>query len=210
MAQQQLSLESNLRKNSLIALAIATVCCVASALWIDIPLAYWIRSVQNSWTLEVGSWLEEAGKSHWAGVYSMVVVAIAWHKWRSVARKHLAFFFAIAVSGLVANIIKIIVCRSRPPLLIEQGIAGWDLFAFRAEYLWNSFPSGHATTGIAIAVAGSIAIPKLRYFLWPVGLAIAFGRLLYNVHYLSDVLAGIAIGLVVSLIATEQFKRPRS
>jgi membrane-associated phospholipid phosphatase len=67
------------------------------------------------------------------------------------------------------------------------------------EYLWNSFPSGHATTGLAIAISGSAAWPKLRWLFWPLGIAIAVARMIVDAHYLSDVIAGSVLGAVVAV-----------
>jgi len=174
------------------------VLIVASLLWFDIPLALWIDAHQTSETRMVGTWLEEAGKSHWVLGYCLIVAAVAWRSWRSIAHRHIALFTAVAASGILANIIKVIVCRSRPPLLIDKGLAAFDLFAFRTEYLWNSFPSGHATTGLTIAIAGSVTWPRLSWLMWLIGISIALGRLMYNVHYLSDVIAGALLGAIVS------------
>lgn len=179
-------------------LVVGIVLLTISLFVVDQPLALWINAHQTAETRLVGKWLEEAGKSHWVLGYCLVVALIAWRSWRSIAHRHIALFTAVAASGILANIIKIIVCRTRPPLLIEKGLATFDLFGFRAEYLWNSFPSGHATTGLAIAIAGSITWPRLSWLMWLIGISIALGRLMYNVHYLSDVIAGALLGAIVS------------
>lgn len=193
----------NRLRNHLVALALGTLACIVSVLWVDVPLAYFIDRQQTSFTRTAGHWLEEAGKSHWVLLYSAIVIIAAWRSWRSIAHKHIVLFAAVAASGIVANVIKVIISRARPPLLINDGIATFNFLAFRFDYLWNSFPSGHATTGIAIAVAGSAVFPKLRVVMWSAGLAIAFGRLIYNVHYLSDVIGGIVIGLIISWLCID-------
>lgn len=177
------------------------ICCaiVASVAWLDVPVALWIHAHTTPWMHTLGLWLEEAGRSHWVLGYCLVVSLLAWRSMRSVAHKHLALFASVAVSGIAANIIKVIVCRSRPPLLIEHGIQSWNLFAFKTEFLWNSFPSGHASTGLAIALTGSLIYPRLRWLFWLVGIAIATGRIMLNVHYVSDVLAGGLLGVVVAI-----------
>ncbi|MBI2794221.1 MAG: phosphatase PAP2 family protein [Ignavibacteria bacterium] len=190
-------------RNHIVVLACGTLACIASIVWIDAPLAYFIEQNQTSVSRQIGHWLEEAGKSHWVLIYCAIVVVAAWRSWRTVAHNHIVLFAAVAASGIIANVMKVIISRSRPHLLITDGIAAFDFFAFRFDYLWNSFPSGHATTGIAIAVAGSVAYPKLRIVMWSIGLAIAFGRIVYNVHYLSDVIGGIIIGLIISWLCID-------
>lgn len=180
---------------------------VVSILWIDQPLAHLIENTQTDTSRILGHWLEEIGKSHWVLGYCLLVALIAWRSRRDEAYSHLRLFGAVAVSGIAANIIKIFVCRPRPPLFIEQGLASWDLFAFKMEFLWNSFPSGHATTGLAIAVAGAAAYPRLKHAFWIVGIAIALGRIMLNVHYLSDVLAGSLLGTLTALWFVERLGR---
>ena len=164
-----------------------------SILWIDYPLASWIDANTQPWMRVVGGWLEEAGKSHWVLGYSAIVVAIAWRSWRSVAHRHIALFTAVAASGILANLVKVIAVRPRPPLFLSDGLVDPQLFSFLIDWGWNSFPSGHATTGIAIAIAGTATWPRAAWLVWVLGLSIAFGRLIYNVHFLSDVLAGITL-----------------
>ena len=184
----------------LLLVTIAALTIVASIIWMDQPLAMWIEAHQTEWLSNVGSWLEEAGKSHWVLIYCIIMIAITWRSTRSIAYKFLALFASVAASGILANLIKVIVCRPRPPLFIQQGITQWNVFGFQIEYIWNSFPSGHATTGLAIAISGSAIYPHLRWLFWSIGIAIALGRLAINAHYLSDVVAGGLLGAVVALV----------
>jgi membrane-associated phospholipid phosphatase len=169
-----------------------------SVAFVDLPLAQFIADNTNPTIETVGSILETAGESHWVLIYAVLTVAIAWRSWRSVSHRHVALFTAVAASGIAANIIKVLVCRPRPPLFLQEGLVDPQWFGFLIDWSWNSFPSGHATTGIAIAIAGSAAWPRASALIWVVGLSIAFGRLLYNVHYLSDVIGGILLGAVIS------------
>lgn len=170
-----------------------------SMIWIDQPLALWVNNTNTEASLRVGRWLEEIGKSHWILGYSLTVIAIAWRGQRNMAQSHLRLFSAVAASGIIANIIKVVACRPRPPLFIEKSVTAWQPLGLHVDFLWNSFPSGHATTGLAIAIAGSAAYPRLQPLFWFVGIAIALGRIMVNAHYLSDVLAGSLIGTITAL-----------
>lgn len=181
-----------------IAFGISAVAMVISMLWLDVPVAQWINAHQTSSMKSVGLILEEIGRSHWILGYCVVMIIIAWRSMRSLAHRHLEFFASVAISGIAANVIKVIACRPRPPLLIEHGITDWNLFGFQMDYIWNSFPSGHATTGLAIAISGSTVYPRLRWLFWIVGIAIALGRVMLNAHYLSDIIAGGMLGGVVA------------
>ena len=177
----------------------AVLAIVSSMFFVDIPLARFIHSLETPWLRSAGMALEELGKSHWVLGYCILAIAIAWRSMRDVAHRHIEFFLSVAISGIAANIIKVIACRPRPMLMLTEGITQWDPLAFRMEYLWNSFPSGHATTGLAIAISGSAAWTRLRWFFWPLGIAIAVARMIVDAHYLSDVIAGSVLGAVVAL-----------
>ncbi len=57
-----------------------------------------------------------------------------------------------------------------------------------------SFPSGHTITAFAVAVSLSRFYPELSLGLFFCALSIAASRILLGMHFLSDVLAGAAIG----------------
>ena len=68
-----------------------------------------------------------------------------------------------------------------------------------------SFPSGHASAGIAslgavaVLVAERLPTHRARVWLWVVtlvlGVAVGSSRIALNVHYVSDVVAGWCLGL---------------
>ena len=110
-------------------------------------------------------------------------------------------FYLLAFLGASALfvVIKLLVERARPVLKIinEQGF---------------SFPSGHSTMSMAIALAlyfifvtkiGSVSRRRLLLILclaWP--LLIAFTRIYLNVHWLSDTIAGLSLGLFWIILLT--------
>ena len=69
-----------------------------------------------------------------------------------------------------------------------------------------SFPSGH--TGSSFAVAGVIGsrIKKLRFYVFPLAILIAFSRMYLYVHYPGDVIGGIILGLFSSQVVLYIFK----
>ena len=99
---------------------------------------------------------------------------------------------AIAISGILTNVFKIIYGRARPRYLAEGETADWSLFAF--DWSHQSFPSGHTTTLFAFAVAMCFLLPRFR--VWLISFAVVGGlaRIAVNAHFLSDVIAGAAMG----------------
>jgi undecaprenyl-diphosphatase len=61
-----------------------------------------------------------------------------------------------------------------------------------------SFPSGHTITAFAVSVALSCFYPELAIGLFFCAISIAVSRILLGMHFLSDVLAGAAIGSTVA------------
>ena len=88
-------------------------------------------------------------------------------------------------------LIKHIVCRERPCHKLEDE----DQIIDRPKYY--SFPSGHSASSFCMAM---ITFLRCRWYIFlPVLIlasAIAFSRLYLRVHYLTDILVGILIGLI--------------
>jgi undecaprenyl-diphosphatase len=68
-----------------------------------------------------------------------------------------------------------------------------------------SFPSGHTITAFAITIALSEFYPSLFPALLFCALSIAVSRILLGMHFLSDVLAGAALGTGLALISHATF-----
>jgi membrane-associated phospholipid phosphatase len=106
-------------------------------------------------------------------------------------------FAAIALSGLTVDLIKVLVGRARPYLWRDGGIyqfapPGWSS-------LYQSFPSGHSSTVVAAALATGLLVPAWRWPLLGFAGLLALTRLAVGAHYPSDLLAGAAVAVVVTL-----------
>ncbi|MGE0812083.1 MAG: phosphatase PAP2 family protein [Vicinamibacterales bacterium] len=109
---------------------------------------------------------------------------------------------AIALTyGATVGVVKPLVQRDRP------NVAGL-VTARTVEAMPStdpSFPSGHAATAVAGALAGTAMVPALRVSLWVLATAMAYSRVYVGVHYPSDVLAGAVLGAACAFLVLGGF-----
>ena len=71
----------------------------------------------------------------------------------------------------------------------------------------HSFPSGHAARAFLIAVIASALAPAwLGILLWIWAPLVCIARVAMGVHYVSDVVAGSALGILVALIGLQIYE----
>lgn len=121
----------------------------------------------------------------------LTIVLLAVKKYRKVGLMSTA---ALLCSLIINNLLlKNIIARTRP----YEVIAGLQrLLPAQADY---SFPSGHTGSSFAAAVIFYMYLPK-KYGIPAMVLAflIGFSRLYLGVHYVSDVLGGVFIGIIIA------------
>jgi undecaprenyl-diphosphatase len=125
----------------------------------------------------------------------VVVICTGVAAWDYVRRRNAevtAFLFTVLVGViLINNELKSLVDRKRPDVTHLVGIAG------------SSFPSGHSATAAAVWCAIALVVSRR----WSrrrramasaiaalLALAVATSRALLGVHWLTDVVAGLAVG----------------
>jgi len=68
-----------------------------------------------------------------------------------------------------------------------------------------SFPSGHTMTAVSIAIVVSYFYPSLEGMLFFLALSIAISRIVLGMHFLSDVLAGVVLGVALGCASITAF-----
>jgi membrane-associated phospholipid phosphatase len=111
----------------------------------------------------------------------------------------------VLVPNIVGAILKVVIGRARPDLLFESLSFGFYWFQFKSLY-W-SFPSGHTITVIAVASGLGVLFPKHFYSLLALALCVAMSRILLYHHYLSDVMTGFYISIIVVGLMTGFLRR---
>lgn len=113
---------------------------------------------------------------------------------------------SVALSGVTASLLKNSIGRARPSVV---GAEAFDFSAFAFQAAQASFPSGHATTAMAMMVALALIVPRLAVGAISFGALIALSRCLIGVHWFSDVIAGAALGVAVTLVLRFRLDRGR-
>jgi membrane-associated phospholipid phosphatase len=120
-------------------------------------------------------------------------------------RKIAAIFLAVAAAGLADDVLKIIFGRARPYVWLAGDDSGFGFFRYGARFA--SFPSGHTTTSAAAALALGTIFPRWRPAFLLAALAIGLSRIVLDVHYLSDVIAGALLGSAVAFWVLERLQK---
>ncbi len=102
-------------------------------------------------------------------------------------------FFAGASAWILAQVFKFLFSYGRP---IET-LAEINPLLVKNDY---SFPSGHATFFMALAVSIFLSHKKAGYVFIGFALLIGISRIVAGVHFPVDILAGYVLGALVSLL----------
>lgn len=100
----------------------------------------------------------------------------------------------LGISQIIVQSIKLGLSRERPYKIIQH------LNTFGIDLKDYSFPSGHTTASFSIAATLALNIPNIWIILYLLALLIGISRIYLGVHYPTDVLAGIVLGIGTSIV----------
>ena len=129
--------------------------------------------------------------SSWV-LYGFTLLLGAWLLWQRRWRVTLHWLITVASVGLLTQALKGYMAVARPPLVEPATMS-------------HSFPSAHASVSIAVFGFLAVAVARELRSTWhwlPYSMAmflvvaISFSRLYLGVHWLSDILGGLSLGLL--------------
>ncbi|MVW70865.1 phosphatase PAP2 family protein [Bordetella sp. 15P40C-2] len=190
------------------------VACLALALlmmsrWIDQPLTLAIQQHVSDGVNKVFDKIGNLGDSEFYILAALAVYVVSLIGLRRgwacplragfdrMARGAVLVVGSMAVGGLITLVLKKVVARTRPEVLIEDGWHGL-VAPFTRGNDYNSFPSSHTLTAFAVAAAIGEIAPRWRIPALLIAALVAISRVINRDHYLSDVTAAAAIGILVA------------
>ena len=193
------------RRTGLIALAGLLV--ILLAFTVDQPIARAMAGL-DPLTLRVArfvTWFGQGGVVLYpTGVLMLVYLAVRLAlpglagRLEGPMRRIASVFIIVAAAGLADDLLKVIFGRARPYLWLAGDDSGFGLLRYSAKFA--SFPSGHTTTSMAAALVFGVLLPRGKYWFLLAALLIGLSRIVLDVHYLSDVIAGALLGTGVALL----------
>lgn len=188
--------------------AVVAALAVVLILAIDRPLALWIKhAIPPSWERAFSDISRLGDATPHIAAAALALALCLWMARRrpmdgAIWRRRMGFAgFALAamcVNGALVNTLKFVFGRQRPRDLFADGAYGFA--PFDIQFSMNSFPSGHSQAIWTAATVLSLLSPRWRVPLFALATLVSAGRALSTKHYVSDVLVGSFLGLVMTLV----------
>ena len=158
---------------------------------------------KRSWRRRVRLTTDFAKGAHWlvvaallyGGMQGAIVLGYETEEIHRISDLSAALLLGLGVATALLHTIKLFVGRRRPRDDFQHGFYGFEFFRFETQH--DSFPSGHALTIFCVATVLSAAWPGLALLWFAIAFYLALTRALLTSHFLSDVLIGASIGLIV-------------
>ena len=125
---------------------------------------------------------------------------------RRAAKAGLRMLAAHFLTIRFKDAIKHVIDRSRPDLIAKEG--KYEMRpGHRTAKDYTSFPSGHTASSVAVALAYGREYPKQRGAAVGLASAIAVAQVVRSKHFVSDLIAGAAVGIAAEHLAERWLRK---
>lgn len=171
---------------------------VLSFFFVDRPVALWMEGYVNTPLTHIAEIITTLGLAKYYFAVMVVVLLMAYFLKRRDWIQN-AFFVALSVgiSGILCDVIKILLSRSRPNAFFEDHLYGF--YFLQKTSLMHSFPSGHSSNIGALMMSLSLIKPRFWPIFMCVGILVCCSRVVLTAHFVSDVMVGFYLGSVISV-----------
>lgn len=186
---------------------LTTAATVLAYLYLDRPVALYFRAADPHF-VEVFRFITRFGVSTYYLIGAALLFAACrlapllsktstqGERLKSFAAVPLFVFLSLSVSGLTTDLLKAVFGRARPKLLFANETFGFDWWGTQADF-W-SFPSGHATTIVALAAALYVLWPRFLPLYAGIAGLVALSRVVIGAHFISDVVFAAFIAIAAT------------
>jgi membrane-associated phospholipid phosphatase len=166
-------------------------------LYLDLPIARFVRSVHVPWLEFLGDAAHYLGKGEVLAGVSLVLLGFGWLRQNEVWRRAgLEGFLAYLLVGTVGLLLKHLIGRPRPRLMHANG------FEFGPSWQegFDSFPSGHTSASFAVATVLSRHFPRAGWLFYFAAVMVGLSRVVRGSHFPTDVIAGVILGVTAGSV----------
>ena len=159
--------------------------------------------------------ITELGTSLWYFIIFILIYFLSFYgnktKSNSIINKNylknlsLYSFSYLLTVGLVTQILKHLIGRARPNHTNFNEAIEYNFFSLDSTF--HSFPSGHSSTIIAVTLIACSILPSLSIFFYFCGFLIALSRVVVGAHFITDVVAGALIAIIIFKIINMYFEK---
>ncbi len=111
----------------------------------------------------------------------------------------------MTAAAILLNGLKFAIGRYRPRYLFNDDLSGFEPFGLALKMA--SFPSGHAQSIWSAMIALCFLTPRFAPLYIATALMVSASRFLTAVHFVSDVIVGSFISIMVALLIRRRFEQ---
>ena len=192
-----------------ISLPILVLFCLAGYFFFDLPIAKYCNSIFSN--VKLRRILKDISKLGLA-TYYLIFAAVVFVFFKFIRKREtwsnraLFVFLSISLSGVLVLVTKFVFGRYRPKMFFKEQLYGFEFFQLKGKL--TSFPSGHASTIVALMLSLYFISPKYRVVYFIIAFVIVISRVFVCHHYLTDVVVGAYMAAITTL-CLKQFLEKR-